>query len=492
MPAEFNTTTGATIAAQSADNLPKLWERGAIIAEYEADWMAKFEGGTKQSLIGTKTMPANAGAKVYFRTGTGLGADGVRGDELVSNSPGPEEARFGNFSVTVDYLRHAAKTNLRAGLVTGLKDEIIGGFNTSLGDWVGRKKTKDLLMMFRHQGNGENYVVVNGKTRETLTTSDTLSMNNIVTVGQALRTIGAQPGQMIVDKQSGQKLAGYKFIGIGESWTNLRNSTDYKEAAREAQLRGMDANTIFAGGLVKIDGNVLVEVNPPDHDMEAAIGSPLAPRAFLGTAITAGTTAIDITGGGNATSAAKTAHKYFEDFSNYAYRWGTDSGQALTQDTTTDRYVLIYNLTGADAGKWGFYRFRTNNGNKLTLHSAASRLAAAASGVAHTTVGGVTWDGAKNTDAHPAGSLIIETNSKGVPFAKTLVLGAMAACRAYSSYERMVRSEETGEGGFLKSLWIRTIFGQSPFTRLDGRKPNFMMVESAISYAGLSNMPSGA
>lgn len=488
MPAEFNTTTGATIAAQSADNLPKMWEKGAILAEYEADWMAKFEGGTKQSLIATKTLPATAGAKVYFRTQTGLGADGVRGDNLVSNSPGPEEARFGNFSLVVDYLRHATKTNLRAGLVTGLKDEILGGFNTGLGDWVGRKKTKDLLMMFRHKGNGENYTVVNGKTRETLTTSDTISMANIVTAGQALRTIGAQPGVTIVDKVTGQKLAGYKFIGIGEAWTNLRNSTAYKEAAQNAQVRG-DSNPIFQGGLVKIDGNVLVEVNPPDHDMEAAIGSPLAPRAFLGTAITAGTTAIDITGGGNSTSAAKTAHKYFEDFSNYQYVWNTDD--TLAADTT-DRYCIIYNLTGADAGKWGFYRFRTNNGNKLTLHSAASRLAAAASGVAHTTVGGVTWSGTVNTDAHPAGSLIIETNSKGVPFAKTLVLGAMAACRGYSSYERMVRSEETTEGGFLKTLWIRTVFGQAPFQRLDGRKPNFMMVESAISYAGLSNLPTGA
>lgn len=490
MPQEFNKTTGASLAAQSANNLPQIWEKGAIIAEYEADWMAKFEGGTKQSPVATKTLPAHAGAKIHFRTGTGLGADGVRGDELVSETPGPEEARFGNFSVLVDYLRHAAKTNLRAGLVTGLKDEIITGFNTHLGDWVGRKKTADLLMMFRHQGNGENYTVVNGKTRETLTTSDTIGMSNIVTAGQALRTLGAQAATMIVDKHTKQKLAGYKFIGIGEAWTNLRNSSDYKTAAREAQVRG-DDNPIFQGGLIKIDGNVLVEVNPPDHDMEAAIGSPLAARALLGTAIAAGTTAIDITGGGNATSGAKTAHKYFEFFSNYQYRWGTESGQTLAADTT-DRYCVIYNLTGADAGKWGFYRFRTNNGNKLTLHSAASRLAAAASGVAHTTVGGVTWDGVKNTDAHPSGSLIIETNSKGVPFAKTLVLGAMAACRAYSSYERMVRAEESGEGGFLKTLWIRTIFGQAPFTRLDSRKPNFMMVESAVSYAGLSGLPTGA
>lgn len=493
MPAEFNTTTGGTIALQNALNLPVIWEKGAIAAEYESDWMSVFEGGDTKASVSVKTIPATAGATMTFRTTTGLGADGVRGDELISNSPGPEEARFSAFQLKVDYVRHAAKVNRRAGLVTGLMDEIKSGFNTQLGDWLGRKKTKDLLMMFRHLGNGENYTFVNGKNRETLRQTDTLAMSNIVTTGQALRTLGARPALMTVDKQSGAKLAGFKFIGLGEAMTNLRNSTQYRDAAANAQVRG-DTNTIFSGGLVKIDGNVIVEVNPPDHDMEAAIGSPLAPRAFLGVNIAAGTTQESITGGGNATSggATKLAHKYFEDFSNYAYRFGVDAGQALTADTTTDRYAIIYNLTGANAGKWGFYKFRVNDGNKLTMHSAASRLAAAAVGVASTTVGNVTWNAAVNTDIHPSGSLIIETNSYGIPFARTLVLGAMAACRGYSSSERMVRQEEQGEGGFLWTVFIRSVFGQSPFARLDGRKPNFMVVESALSYAGLSNLPNPA
>lgn len=491
MSAEFNTTTGASLALQSSLNLPIAWEAGVKMAEYEADWMSMFEGNSSDAAIGTKTLAGTAGATTTFRTTTGLGADGVRGDELVSNSPGPEEFRMSGFQVTMDYLRHAAKVNKRAGLITGLQGEIISGFNKSLGDWLGRKKTRDILMMFRHLGNGENYTIVNGKTRELLRQTDTLAMSNIVTAGQALRTLGARPALTTVDKQSGQKLAGYKFVGLGEAMTNLRNSTQYRDAAANAQVRG-DTNTIFQGGLVKIDGNVIVEVNPPDHDMEAAIGSPLAPRAFLGTAITAGTTAIDITGGGNATSGAKTAHKYFEDFSNYAYRWGTHSGGSIAADTTTDRYCIIYNLTGASAGKWGFYRFRLNDGNKLTMHSAASRLAAATSGVANTTVGNVTWSGSVNTDAHPAGSLIIETNSYGIPFARTLILGSMAACRLYSSTERIARAEELTEGGFLSTVWLRAVFGQALFTRLDGRKPNFMVVESALSYAGLSNLPNPA
>jgi len=490
MPTEFNITTGATLATQNALNIPKIWHQGAIAGEYSGDVMSRFEGASKDAPVAVKTLAAKAGAKMVFRTRTGLGADGVRGDELISNSPGPEEARYSAFELAVDYLRHAAKTNKRAGLVTALAEEIVSGFNVDLGDWVGRKKTADLLMMFRHKGNGENYPIVNNKTRETLRQGDTLSMSSITTAGQVLRTLGARPAHTTIDKRSGAKILGYNFFGLGEAMTNLRNTTTYRDAANNAQNRG-DENTIFAGGLVKIDNNVLIEWNPEDHDLEAAIGSALNPRAFLGTAITAGTTAIDITGGGNATSGAKTAHKFFEFFSNYAYRWGVDAGMALTADTTTDRYCIIYNLTGADAGKWGFYRFRLNNGNKLTMHSAVSRLAAAISGTAHTTVGNVTWS-AVNTDAHPSGSLIIETNSYGIPFGKTLVLGAMAACRGYSSLERLARAEEKTEGGFLTTVFISTIFGQSPFTRLDGRMPNFLMLESAIEYAGLQNLPDPA
>jgi hypothetical protein len=489
MPTEFNTTTGATLAAQNALNIPKLWEKGAIAGEYSGDVMSRFEGASKESPVAVKTLPVGAGAKMVFRTRTGLGADGVRGDELISNSPGPEEARYSAFELPVDYLRHAAKTNKRAGLVTALADEIVSGFNTDLGDWVGRKKTADLLMMFRHLGNGENYASVNNKTRETLRQGDSLSMSAIVTAGQVLRTLGARPARTTIDRRSGVQIHGFNFFGLGEAMTNLRNSTTYRDAAANAQNRG-DENTIFSGGLVKIDNNVIIEWNPEDHDMEAAIGSALNPRAYLGTAITAGTTAIDITGGGNPTSAAKTNHKYFEFFSNYQYRFGVDAGQQLAADTT-DRYCIIYNTTGADAGKWGFYRFRTNNGNKLTLHSAVSRLAAAISGVAHTTVGNVTWS-AVNTDAHPAGSIVIETNSYGIPFGKTLVLGSMAACRGYSSLERLVRSEEKTEGGFLTTVFIRTIFGQAPFRRLDGRMPNFMVLESAINYAGMSSLPNPA
>lgn len=485
MPQEFNVTTGAGLISQDANNQVKLWEAGARIAEYEADIMMRFEGGDNAPIV-AKTLPQAAGTTIVFRNRGKLGADGVRGDELVSDTPGPEGVTMSGFAVKLDYLRHAVKTNLRGGLVTGLGKELNEKLNLALGEWLGWKKSNDALMAFLKRGNAENYKFAGGKySREALRSADTITYSSISVFAQQLKTLGAQPAFVRIDRNSKRELHGFWFLGLGESFLGLKNSSAYIDAVEQAAARGPE-NPRFTGELVKIDNNVLVEWNPPDHADPRAIGSPLNPKALLGEAITPGTTAFDIKGGGNPTFAALTNHKYFESFSNYQYRFGTESGETVPPDSTT-RYVLIYNTSGPDEGKMGFYSYQVNNGNKLTV---TGRLGSAASGIRNTTIGNVTWNtgpwAGRHTDQHPVGSLVIETNSYGVPIGRVLIMGNRAMCRAYSSLERVKRAEEITEGGFLHTTWIRSIFGQAPFRRLDQRCPNFLVVETALSYAGLS------
>ena len=78
---------------------------------------------------------------------------------------------------------------------------------------------------------------------------------------------------------------------------------------------------------------------------------------------------------------------YFEFFSNALYTF--TNGNSVAADTATVRYLAILNLTGANAGKIGFYSYKVNTGNTITVFN---RLRSAAAGASLTTVGNVTWE----------------------------------------------------------------------------------------------------
>ncbi|MFT3992451.1 MAG: hypothetical protein QM680_13685 [Luteolibacter sp.] len=219
-----------------------------------------------------------------------------------------------------------------------------------------------------------------------------------------------------------------------------------------------------------------------------AIGSFLNPKAQLGVAIAAGTTAIDITGGGSATNAAITKKMYFKYFPGFAYKFSATQTYSPVSET---RYLLIVNPSNAavDPGKVGMYAYTTgNNGNKITI---TARLGSAASGVRVTTLGDVVWNTGswlgRHTDVHPSNALIIPCNSKGVPIGDTLMLGRMAAMRGYGKY-RGHRSQDSREGGFVTQRFITSVFGQVIRKDRLGRHPAVMRLRHAITYPHL-NLP---
>lgn len=496
-----NKNLSSSLASQNANFLPKMWKKGAEVSEQEEDFFQEFEGKGLQSPIRVETdFSKDAGQTILFRTRAGLYADGVRGDDLIGDNG--EEWRVGGYELAVDYIRHSTRWNRRTEDQTGLASEISEGINEDLGMWLGRKKTKDISMMLRHRVHATSKVIADVSagskaTVENLKSADVITMNGIIGWGQMLKTMGGKPARIgsTVDKNP---IVGYTLVSPGEALVSLKTADDYKQAQRDAGVRG-DDNVIFRGAYSRIDGHAVREWNPQDHDGRGAIGSSCNPKAVLGTAITASTSTPDITGGGDATSGAVTTAKYFEHFSNYAYRFGDSSvstgslAPLVAADwdgsLTTTRYAIIYNVTGSDAGKMGFYSFTANDGNKLTM---TARLRAAASGSAVTTLGNVTWGtapwvAAKLTDAHPSGSVVIETNSYGVPFGYSFMLGAQAAIRGYGRF-RNERSEETYEGKFVREIFITSVFGQTPKPRVDGRTTNVLRILHALKYAGL-NIP---
>jgi hypothetical protein len=475
--------TGDSLAAMAPNSVRKLWHKGLLIAEQTEDFFAELESKSNKALIRVKTDTSKGkGQKITFTNMSGFHDEPHIGEELFESPDDFEDALISDYDLIVDWVRHATRYSERMEELMGMRGEIKSNFNVELGKWLGRLKSDQLFGLFHLSLNSDNVLYANGKgSLDALRSADTLVWDEIVTMGQAMKPLGGLPANL------GQKgkapVWGNCVIATEAALLSLKADPDYKTLLQSGGTRGK-VNHLFSGGYPEIDGHCIMPYNPIDHDGVGPVGSFQNPKAYLGTAITAGTAAFDITGGGNATNGAITKKKYFKHFPNYAY---TFIGEGAITPGTDTKYVLIYNLTGSDAGKFGMYSYTTgNNGNKITV---VNRLGSAASGDRVTTLGNVTWNtgvwAGKHTDAHPSGSLIIPCNSYGVPVGTTLMLGRMAAMRGYGKY-RGHRSQQTHEGGFITERYITSVFGQKIREDRLGRHPSVTRLEHAITYPGIA------
>jgi hypothetical protein len=476
--------TGSALAAMAPGAVRQLWETGVHVAEQEEDFFQQMESTSKTGIIVAKSDTSKGkGQKITFTNMSGFYDEPHIGDARFDGPEDFEEINISSYDLDVDWLRHAYSKNDRAEEVMGMRGEILNGANVELGKWLGRQKSEQMFGIFQLKLNSANVFYASGKTLDTLTSADTLTWDEIVTGGQAMKPLGGLPAN--VSRAGGMPIWSQTVIPTEAALTSLKLDPDYKTVLQNAGVRG-EQNTLFNGGYPDIDGHTIVPYNPIDHDGIGSVGSFLNPKAFLGVAVTAGTTTFDVKGGGNATDAAKTKKKYFKFFPNYAYEF---LGAGVITPASGTRYFLIYNVSGSDAGKAGMYAYTTgNDGNKIAI---TARLGSAASGIRVTTLGGVTWNtgvwSGKHTDVHPIGSLIIPCNSLGVPIGDTLMLGRMAAFRGYGKYRGM-RSQQELEGGFIQQNYITSVFGQKLREDRLGRHPGVIRITHAISYPGV-NLP---
>src|SRR5690606_11036497 len=149
-------------------------------------------------------------------------------------------------------------------------------------------KTKHMMMMFLHKGNGSNYRVINGRSSiNEIQGDDTLTYDAVVTLGAQMQTRNGKPAYVGKDEA---KNPIYKYIAVScsDSLYSLERDPDYKKAKADAGQRGFE-NLIFKGGYHNLRGHVIKEYTAIDHDGAGPIGSPINPKAELGVAITAGT-----------------------------------------------------------------------------------------------------------------------------------------------------------------------------------------------------------
>lgn len=472
--------TGTTLAAMDAASVRQLWQAGVDVHDQSSDFFRPMEGRGTGYIINTiDATSKGAGQKITFTTSSGFYREPKHGEELFDSPSDFETNNISSFNLQVDWMRNAYRSSERMEEVMGMRGDIASQTNVELGKWAGREKTWRLMMMFREKGqpSGHNEIFAGtAGNANALAKTDTLSMQDVITAGHQLKPRGGNPAR-VGKTADGQDILSYCVVATTDALSSLKNDSDYKTAVRDAGERG-DTNYIFKGGYAHVDGHFIKEYNPIDHDGNGPIGSPLNVKADLGVAVTAGTATFMIKGGGTAAAAADTNTKPFRFFKDYDYKF--IEGDSLGAGTASF-YVAIINPAGdADAGKFGFYKVNANDGNNLTVES---RLGSANGGIRATAVGGLTWSASVNTDAHPVGSLVVYTNEDAVPLGHTLVLGNNAAYRGYGKY-RNKRMMDQSEGGFIKSVYLATVFGQTPRLDRRDRAQGYLMITHALDYPG--------
>lgn len=482
--------TGTTLSTMSPESVRILWQREVDVYEQTEDFWAKFEGNSKDSSIRVITdTSVDKGLKFRITSRAGYYGKGKSGDQLFNDVADFEKDVINSNELTADYLRNATSATLRADEYMGMQGELVDGQAAELGKWMGREKSARAGMTFVLKGGNENLLIGGGKPSEAdLLTADGLTYDDILFMGQALKPMGGRPCE--VGTVRGSPVYKYCVVGTTPGLFSLKQDADYKQILREAGPREKyDENPLFEGGYMDLDGHRIVEFNPIDPDGYAWAGSWFNPKAFLGTAIAAGTTAIDITGGGSAAAAAITNVEYFRFFPNFAFEFTPED---IYVPGSATQYLLVVNPRGPatvanpNPGGVGMFAYTTgNDGNKITI---SARLGPTAAGVQVTTLGDVTYNAGvwanRHSLVHPIGSTVVLCNEKGVPIGDTVMMGAMCMLRGYGKY-RNKRTQWNVDGDFETRKYITTVFGQQLRKNVNNKYPGYVRLRSAISYPEL-------
>lgn len=481
--------TGESLSAQAEEAVRQLWQIGVDKFDDNADFFKQFEGPSMEFPIQVKTDTSKGrGQKITFPVTTGFYNDPHIGDELFENGEHYEKAQLEADSLTVDWFRHGTRYTERGEEVLGMRGELVDRFPQELGDWKGRLKTEHMQMMFKLRGDqAYNYRVANEKNSiNDLTESDTLDYANITEFCAQLQRSNCKAAKVGSDAH-GNPIHRMVTVSTSDALFNLDHDPTYQNAKENAGERG-PANPLFAGGFYGIRGAVIKEYTVIDHDGAGPIGSPMNPKAELGVEIEAGTATFDIKGGGNAARADLPRVSYFKWFPNAPFKFSPTDLVAAKTAGGNEFYVAIINQSGPDIGKFGFYECLANDSKKLTV---TKRLAAAdgeGGAITLDQVGNVVWDAAKNTVAHPEGSLILLCSKNGMPVGSTLYMGNCCARRGYGKY-RNRRTHQDHEGGFVRDVYITSVFGQSPRRDALKRAMGFIWLDHVIKYPGIKLDP---
>lgn len=317
-----------------------------------------------------------------------------------------------------------------------------------------------------------------------LRSADTLKFSDLTAIEDRLMENGAEGFSLTTDG-SYNDIQEFLITAPHTALAALTGSDEYTNVVSLAHDRGV-TNPLFKGGMVPWRGSKVFSWKIQTSQADGPTGAFYAPQAFLGEAISAGTTSFTLKGGGNSLrNKAATNAPYFINFENARWRaWETTK---IAQDTSTRRYLLAYN---ASTNKFAFGSYTTvTNGdiddatgtvapaNTITVDQF---LSATNTDAAKTTLGGITWNTGVWQDKVcewsdlPVGSKIWQCNSYGQCYQWVEGMGRHALLDGYGRLRGNgtsgmgARTEEVQNHGVFAEIGMDMSYGCNAIPNMDG------------------------
>lgn len=487
----FDLSEISTLAQMVAAD-PKLqmemWSEAVRADAKDMNPLKDFMGkeGSGMPIIEKRDANVAGGQKVHFSTHAPVLGRGVIGSaELKSKT---SRVRYNTFPVVVDLRRFAISEEQlvsyfsQPGNADKNRDEFLFGLCR---DWWARTQCDDAQFVLRDKAlfasNTPNVLRVGGRASTTaLLPTDTITTSVITQARNFLVGLGANAMKYGVSP-AGQKIPQFLVFAPQEFLDPLEDEQKFREAVNNNQARGENSAYWWTGALPVWKNNLIFGHDIVIDSGPNRQGSPLAPKAFLGVAIASGA-ATEVTGGGSWNSDGALTDASLYDFFAYfrGYYWKTYESEVAPTDNNT-YYAMIYNLTGADAGKYEIisYAAAQNTGNKLAVvtreldeggYTQKTKLTAAG----------------RYTNVHPSGSLIIPCTRFGVPLGYGLVMGAEALLSGKGALEADPIEwaddfqSKTTKKAHINAQGIQSIIGYAPAEDTLGRYPNYALIEGAL------------
>lgn len=480
----------ADLVAHDPKVQAEIWSEAVRADARDSNPLKDFMGseGSGMPICEKRDHAKGGGQKVWFSTRAPVLGRGVIGSaELKSKTA---RLRYGTFGVTVDLRRFAISEEQLVqyftlpGNAEKNRDEVLLELSR---DWWVRTVCDDIQIVLRNAAllvNTANLLRVgNGANSDALTPTDTFDTSVIEDGKEALKGQGALAMDVAKDR-AGSDIPQYLVYGPSEVLEALEDEQKFREAIHNNGQRS-DDSIWFSGKYPMWKNNLIFRHNLIEDSGPNRQGSPLLPKARLGVAL-ADETADDITGGGAWNDDGSLTDVALYDFFSYfgGFGWKTYETESLPTDNAT-RYAIIYNVTGADRGKYEIISYNPANNNGNTLSNVTRELNADQQKDRLTLAG-------RYTNAHPTGSLIIPCNKWGVPIGYALHMGAEALLvgkgameadpiRWGDDFESMTSGQE-----HIRARGIQSIIGYSPYIDTAERMPNFILVECAVPYRNLN------
>ncbi len=419
---QISATAWSTLIAANPKLAITIWSKLVIKGVQQSTMFKGLIGGegSNMPVIQKRDLAKGNGEKVVFTTIAGVRGLGVLGGSTLTGNE--TKVNPGTFEVQIGLLRHATAYTQVENLLRGWGGSggLMGLVSEMETDWWTRKQDDDIQIRLRNQAvlvspETNLYYIGNRTSEATIRSTDTISTSTIEDSKGALVSLGCKP----IMEKAGQGMTApskkYLLLAPSDVLTPLKHTASYLNALSYADERGAN-NKLFSGLYPVWDNNILLNHDVSEDDADGRQGSPLEPLARLGTAL-ADATPTTITGGG-ITYAAGT-QDYFAYFPGFA--WKITEGETVPTDSAT-HYAMIYNLTGADAGKYEVFSY-TAAGVSATAHNITS----VTRGTTSNFNGNVIANAAgRFTAAHPSGSLILPCTINGVILGWAIHTGAEA------------------------------------------------------------------